>query len=63
MDPTGTINDLGKQYIGVMAAPANPTQSSGGIIKVNQGSLVTGTPTMAVTLLISSLFGALLALA
>lgn len=63
MDPSGTINDLGKQYIGVMAAPANPTQSSGGVVKVNQGYLVTGTPAMAATLLVGSLFGAMLALA
>ncbi|CAE6463892.1 unnamed protein product [Rhizoctonia solani] len=52
MDPSGLINDLGKQYVGEMAAPANPTQpaSSGGAAKANGGCL-SGTPAAEVSLL------------
>ncbi|GAB1520681.1 hypothetical protein RhiTH_003769 [Rhizoctonia solani] len=60
MDASGTINDLGKQYIGEMAAPVNPAQpintSSGNIIKINGGYL-SGTPATAATLLMGMLSG------
>jgi hypothetical protein len=60
MDPSGVINDLGKQYIGVTTAPANASQGPGGVVKVNSGYLVTGAPAMTMTLLASVLAGALL---
>ncbi|CAE7168433.1 unnamed protein product [Rhizoctonia solani] len=52
MDPSGLINDLGKQYIGEIAAPTNPVQPtpSGGVVKVNKGSL-SGVPVTVVSLL------------
>jgi len=67
MDPSGVINDLGKQYIGEIAAPINPTQpvpsqSSGGVVKVNGSFLSVGTPAMATMLLASILAGFMLIL-
>ncbi|QRV92371.1 glycoside hydrolase family 128 protein [Ceratobasidium sp. AG-Ba] len=64
MDQSGIINDLGKQYIGAMAAPANPTQksSSGGSVKIN-GDLLIGSPTMTTMVAAGILAGAILVLA
>jgi hypothetical protein len=66
MDTSGAINDLGKQYIGKMAASANPTQpantSSGSMVKVNGGYL-SGAPATAATLFAGILAGVALNLA
>ncbi|KAG8776379.1 hypothetical protein FRC12_000938 [Ceratobasidium sp. 428] len=64
MDQNGVINDLGKQYIGVMAAPANPTQAStGGSVKVNTGFLVASSSTVVTTLTAGVLAGIILVFA
>ncbi|KAG9119063.1 hypothetical protein FRC07_006098 [Ceratobasidium sp. 392] len=64
MDQNGVINDLGKQYIGAIAAPANPTQAStGGKTKHNGGLLVAGSPTMATILAAGALTSMMLVLA
>ncbi|KAG8707159.1 hypothetical protein FRC09_001988 [Ceratobasidium sp. 395] len=58
MDQNGVINDLGKQYIGVMAAPANPTQASAsGSVKVNAGFSVIGCSVVVTTLTAGVLAG------
>ncbi|CAE6486849.1 unnamed protein product [Rhizoctonia solani] len=64
MDPSGLINDLGKQYIGEMAAPANPTHpaSSGGAAKVNRG-YIAGAPIPTASLLVGALAGVALTFA
>ncbi|KAH7337059.1 glycosyl hydrolase catalytic core-domain-containing protein [Rhizoctonia solani] len=61
MDSSGLINDLGKQYIGEMAAPANPTQPtpSGAVVKINAG-YIASTPASAASLLVGAIVGVVL---
>ncbi|KAG8700249.1 hypothetical protein FRC08_004818 [Ceratobasidium sp. 394] len=60
MDQNGVINDLGKQYIGVMAAPAHPTQPPAGTVKANTGFLAGNGPTMVTVIAAGVLAGVVL---
>ncbi|KAG8743501.1 hypothetical protein FRC10_011892 [Ceratobasidium sp. 414] len=63
MDQNGIINDLGKQYIGAMAAPTNPTQPSGGAVKANTGFLVGKSLTVVTVIAAGVLAGVMLTVA